>query len=434
MRVHARAGLPREVVAIAWMAFALSLVVREAWIFVVQSPFDSIYSDMSGYVERAREMVDGVPRVYPRLRAFYPYGTHYAFALLFRLVGEQHTAAVRVVYAAMAAFPAYHFVLLASRLFRSVWVLAALGGLFALWQPLVWTVGFFVSEVPFTCLLFYNAWLMVEFASARRGGLRLGLTSAVLFAVRPQFVLTFGLLALVFALERGPLLVRRYALGAYARVLAPCLLVLAFSTVRLHELSGRWGLISENSGLNRLLADTTYARVDARWTTPAGGRYTFWIEAPAKVAVGEHGGINIEGYVGDVALLDAERRRFLADKSLGWRVRRALRNVQLLYRWNDPWPEDELVNPWPRHALQEGFNAVVRTLVLPLAVVGAFAARRRAALAVILAHVATAIVLAMLYFPEARYRVPYDPMLLILAFAGFGALLNRLAAALGLEP
>ena len=65
----------------------------------------------------------------------------------------------------------------------------------------------------------------------------------------------------------------------------------------------------------------------------------------------------------------------------------------------------------------------MRWAVLPLAAVGTLTARpRRAALAVVLAHVATAIGLAMFYFPEARYRCPYDPMLLLLAFAGLGAL------------
>src|SRR5512140_356193 len=268
--MHARpeARVPRRVLVIAWGALLLSLVVREAWIFLVQSPYDTIYSDMGGYIDRAREMVDGVPRVYPRLRAFYPYGTHYVFALLFRVLGEHRTVLVRVVYAAMAAFPALHFVLFASRMFRRTWVLALLGVLFAVWQPIVWIVGFFLSEVPFTCLLFYNAWLAVRFAESRRGGLRLGVTSAVLFAVRPQFVLTFALLAFFFALERGPVLVRRYALGAYARVLLPWALVLACSALRLHALSGRGGMISENAGPHRLLADTTYSRVDASWNTP----------------------------------------------------------------------------------------------------------------------------------------------------------------------
>ncbi len=422
MYARAESRVPRRVLVVAWAALILSLAVRETWIFAVQSPFDTIYSDMGGYIDRARELVDGVGRVYPRLRAFYPYGTHYVFAALFKIIGEQHTVAVRVVYAAMASFPAFHFVLLASRMFRSTWVLALLGLLFAVWQPLVWIVGFFISEVPFTWLLFYNAWLAVKFSETRRGGLRLGLTSAVLFAVRPQFILTFALMGFLYALQRGPLLVRKYAWGPYARVLAPWLVVLAFSAVRLHSLSGRWGLISENSGLNRLLSDTTYSRIEANWDTEENGHFWFWIDAPAKSFVNERATVNINGYIGDVALLDVERRRFLADKTFAWRVRRALRNVQLLYRWNDPWPEEEIKSPPWRHALQEHFNEAVRWVVLPLAVLGLFSARRRALLGVIFAHVGTAIGLAMFFFPEARYRVPYDPMLLILAFVAIGGL------------
>jgi hypothetical protein len=422
--MRAPARIPRNVVVIAWGALVLSLVVRELWVFLVQSPYGTIYSDMAGYVEKARELVDGVPRVYPRLRAFYPYGTHYVFALLFKVLGEDHDVLVRIVYAAMASFPAFHFVLLASRIVRGTPALALLGVLFAVWQPIVWVVGFFVSEVPFLWLLYWNAWLAVQFAETRRGGLRLGCTSAILFAVRPQFILTFAFMTILFALERGPLLFRRNAFGSYARVLVPWVAVLAFSAARLHSLSGRWGLISENSGLNRVLSDTTYARVDARWTAPDGGGYWFWISAPAKEPVGESGALAIAGYIGDGALLDAERRKFLADKSLAWRVRRAFRNVQLLWLHNDPWPEEELTRPRPRHELQKGFNAALRHVVLPLASIGLLTARRRVALAVVFAHLLTLIGLAMFFFPEARYRCPYDPMLLLLALAGVLGLAN----------
>ena len=167
-----------------------------------------------------------------------------------------------------------------------------------------------------------------------------------------------------------------------------------------------------------MLSDTTYSRVDARWTSSDGGSYYFWISAPAKEPVHESGALAIAGYIGDGELLDVERRKFLADKSLSWRVRRAFRNVQLLWLHNDPWPEDELTRPPPRHELQKGFNAALRHVVLPLAAVGLFTARRRAALAIVFAHLLTLIGLAMFFFPEARYRVPYDPMLLLLALAG----------------
>ncbi len=422
MPAPARARVPRRVVQIAWIALALTLAVRLAWVFYVQSPFDTIYSDMGGYVDRARELVDGVPRVYPRLRCFYPYGTHYVFALLFKICGEHRQTLVRVVYAAMASFPAYHFILLASRLFPRPWALALLGVLFAFWQPTVWFVGYFISEVPFSCLLFYNAWLAVRFAEEQKGGLRLGLTSAVLFAVRPQFILTFGLFGLLYLLTQGRRVFRLRSVGAYARVLVPWACVLIFSAARLHAITGHWGLISENSGLNRVMADTTYSRFDAYWPIENGGTYYFWVAAPAKNAVDEHDGLRFDGYIGDNDILDAARKKWLEDKTVGWRVRHALRNVQLLYLWNDPWPEEDAKTPRLRHLLQIGFNQAVRYLVLPLAVLGVFAVRRRAALAVVLAHIGTAVGLAMLYFPEARYRCPYDPMLLLLALAGTGAL------------
>src|ERR1700733_5053440 len=210
-----------------WGALLLALGVREAWGFMVQSPYDTIYSDMGAYVDRAREIAEGVDRVYPRFRAFYPYGTHYLLGAEFWAFGfDRHKDVVRAVQAAMTAAPAFHFVLLASRFFKSRVVLASLAFLFAVWQPIVWFSGFFISEVPFVFLLFYNAWLMVRFAEAREGGLRLGITSAILFTVRPQFILTFALLAVLYVVRNRRVLFRRGRLGAYARVLAPWALVL----------------------------------------------------------------------------------------------------------------------------------------------------------------------------------------------------------------
>ena len=179
--------------------------------------------------------------------------------------------------------------------------------------------------------------------------------------------------------------------------------------------------------MNRVFSDTTIARVEASWTTPEGGGWTYWFEPPTKPAVQEHDVAHIAGYIGDAKLLGDLRREFLADKSFTWRVRRAVRNVRLLAEWNYPWPEEEWARrtPW-RHSVQELFNDAVRVGVLPLAALGMLVARKRAPLAVFASHLATVVVLSMLFFPEARYRCPYDPMLLVLAAGGVGAIVALL--------
>jgi hypothetical protein len=411
----------RRVRLFAALSFALAVAVRVYWVFRVQSPFDAIYSDMGGYVERALNLVNGVTVSYPRMTALYPYGAHYVYAALFRVLGFHSRGLVSATQAVLCAAPAYFFVLFASRWFARAWVPFALGVVVAVWQPIVWCAGFFLSEVPYLALLYLNAWLCVRFVETKRSGWLLGLTGAVLFAVRPQFILTFALLALAYLWSMRRRLSRRSLWRRAARVLVPWALVLAFSVGRFHHLTGTWGLISENSQLNRLFSDTTVGRVEGRWTAPNGDAWSFTVQPPTKPRMNEREVVVIPGYFADPKLLAPVRAAHLRDKTMGWRVYRAFDNVRLLWDKNNPWPEDERARSGLRGAAQEAFNQVARWAVIPLAVLGVLVLRRPSApLLVVLAHLVTLVVLSMFFLPEARYRVPYDPFLILLAIAGLG--------------
>ncbi len=420
---------PPLVRSVAWASLALSFFVRLYWVLRVQSPYDAIYSDMQGYVDRAHELLGRGPTLYPRVLALYPYGAHYVYAAIFRMVGFESRTTVCVIQAAMMAVPAFFFVLFASRLVRSPWALFALGILFAIWQPMVWCVGFFLSEVPFVSLLFVNAWLALRFAESGRRGFAFGLTGAVLFTIRPQFILTFALLAVVYVVSRPGVFFDPRALRRAFAVLLPWALVLAFSAARHHHLTGRLGLISENGAMNRLFADTTVAKLEGRWTDEKGGHWFYWFESPAKRFAGDRDVASVNGYIAEPELLDRLRRERLRGKSLSWRIKRAFNLLRLLYDKNDPWPEVSRAPPGLRLSLHLAFGKIVRFALLPLAGLGAALlalapaasgrARpgRRIAFVIVMAHLATLVVLAMLFFPEARYRVPYDPFLLLLAAA-----------------
>jgi hypothetical protein len=408
----------RRVHAFAALSFALALGVRLFWVFRVQSPYATIYSDMGGYVERALALVHGVTVSYPRITAFYPYGAHYFYAAEFELLGFENIGAVSVAQAVLCASPTYFFVLFASRFFARAWAPGLLGLVVAVWQPLVWCTGYFLSEIPYLAFLYLNAWLCLRFVETKRGGLALGITGAVLFAVRPQFILTFGLLALAYLWPLRRRLLRRRTLAAGARVLAPWAVVLVFSIGRFHHLTGTWGLISENSQLNRLFSDTTVGKVEGRWLAPNGDAWFFAVEPPTKKRMNEREVVAVAGYFADPELLRPIRARHLAGKSIGWRVYRAFDNVRLLWDKNNPWPEEERARSGFRKYTQDAFNQVARWLVIPLAVLGLVVLRKRAALVVVLAHLVTLVVLSMFFLPEARYRVPYDPFLILLAAAG----------------
>ena len=419
MRRRRRVSPSRLLHLFAALSVVLALVVRLYWVFRIQSPYDTVYSDMGGYVERARNLLSGAPSSFPRLTALYPYGTHYLYAGLFRIVGYEHKTIMCVLQALLGALPAYFFVLFASRFFARAWAPALLGVLFAIWQPIVWCTGYFLSEVPYLALLFLNSWLCLRFVEKKRGGFLLGLTGAVLFAVRPQFILTFALLAVVYLWSERRRLLQPRALGTYVRVLVPWIAVLAFSIGRYHRLTGHWGLISENGTLNRLFADTTVGRVQARWLASNGDSWNFNVQPPTKRSMGETDLVTLKGYIADAEVLAPIRKERLEGKSLGWRIYRAFNNVRLLWDRNTPWPEDERARTGIRRTLQQGFNGIARWIVIPLACLGIAVLRRRPALVVVLAHLVTLVILSMFFFPEARYRVPYDPLLLCIALAGF---------------
>jgi hypothetical protein len=396
----------------------LALAVRLYWVFRLQSPYDAIYSDMGGYVDRARALMSGAASSYPRLAALYPYGTHYLYAAEFSLVGFEHKTAICVLQAFFCAFPAYFYVLFTGRFFERAWAPALLGLVFAVWQPIIWCTGYFLSEVPYLALLFLNAWLCLRFVEKKRGGFALGLTGALLFAVRPQFILTFGLLGLLYTWSQGWRLLDRRVLFGYVRVLVPWAIVLAFSIGRFHKLTGHWGLISENGQLNRLFSDTTVGIVESRWRASNGDPWHFHVQPPTKAAMGERDVVELAGYLGDTEVLAPLRRERLRDKTLFWRAYRAFNNVRLLWDKNDPWPEQDGARRGLRRTLQLTFNGILRWTVIPLACLGLVVLRKRTALLVVLAHLVTLVVLSMFFFPEARYRVPYDPFLILVALAG----------------
>jgi hypothetical protein len=406
----------------------LAVVVRLYWVFRVQSPYDAIYSDMGGYVDRARALISGAPSAFPRLAALYPYGTHYLYAAEFSLVGFDHKVTICVIQAVACGVPAYFYVLFTARFFERAWAPGLLGLLFAVWQPIVWCAGYFVSEVPYLALLFLNAWLCLRFVETKRGGLALGVTGAILFAVRPQFILTFALLGLLYTWSQRRVLLRRRVLARYAWVLVPWVVVVGFSVGRFHKLTGHLGLISENGQLNRLFSDTTVGVVESRWRAPNGEAWHFHVQPPTKRTLGERDVVELAGYLGDTEVLAPLRRERLAGKSIYWRAHRAFNNVRLLWDKNEPWPEHDGARTGLRRTLQLAFNAVLRWVFLPLACVGVLVLHRRPAFLVVLAHLVTLVLLSMFFFPEARYRVPYDPFLILLASAGtwrLGSLVRR---------
>lgn len=422
---------------IAVLAFVVAFAVRLIWILEVQSPHAAVYSDMAGYLARADEVLGLAPVTDPRIHAFYPFGTHYLVAGELALCGRDSTFGIAIVHALVGAIPPTVVALLGRRLCPSRAIVLLASMLAAVWQPQVVYAAFFMSELWFSAAVALASLFFVRAFEAPRdrwGSIVLaGTFAAVSFVIRPQVVLTFALVALLGAIgivrsrgARGSRPLRRRLARRAAAVLVPIAIVMGLSSLRLHRLSGRFGLVSENGPLMRLFGETDVGRVEATWTTPDGGRYFAWYAAGLKKPYTDENTFRFEGYVGDPDILDDERRARLAVTPSGARVARAWKNLTSLVWRSFPFPEADFHASKPRLQLSRVFRKILYAL-LALAPVGLFAmARRGPAAAAVYANLATVVALPMLFYAEARYRVPYDPFVILAAAVGAFAITTNL--------
>jgi hypothetical protein len=213
----------------------------------------------------------------------------------------------------------------------------------------------------------------------------------------------------------------------------PVVVGLAITSTRFHRLTGYWGLVNESAG-NRLWADTDVCRLDATWQTPDGASWHYWFGPPSKPSKGPGDEVKFEGYVVDPDILAAITRERTRGVPLVQRIARRLWNISLLVAGNLPWPESNYHDPvsivgtgitLTRYEIGETFRDILQWVVLPLGAMGLLLGRRNALLYLLAANVVTAVVAAAFFFGEARYHVPYDPFLLLLAVTGGYEVLRR---------
>jgi hypothetical protein len=407
---------PPRVAGVAAGAFLLALAVRLVWIFRVQSPLDAVYSDMAGYVGRAEDLLAHKTPADPRLLTMYPFGTHAILALEFLLFGRHGARAIAVTHALVGSVPAACAPVLMVRLVPRRWAAMLAGVAVALWYPQVCFAGYFLSEVWFSAAVALHACLAVRAWNHPRRSLGGGLAGAVAFVVRPQFLLTWVASIAGQALT----LLRRRGLRGTARgvvwLALPLALTLGASSLRLHALSGHWGLIAE-SGANRLWADTDVCKIASSWSPPGGGELNYWFSPPSKQPCPASGEVKFTGFIVDPVILEKIRLEHLRGVSWSSRLSRMAGNVRLLVDGNLPWPESNYRDPW-RLALQKWFARALRVVVLPLCALGLVLGPRNATTLILALNLATVVVAGAVFFGEARYHVPYDPFAMVLAITG----------------
>ncbi|MDB4940500.1 MAG: hypothetical protein JWP97_34 [Labilithrix sp.] len=425
---------------LALASFVVGFVVRAFWAMRVQSPLGAIYSDMGGYVGRAEGLLAGTTPGDPRVLLMWPWGTHVLVAGEIALFGRNAPVAFALVHAAVGALAAACAALLTARFTGSrAWVLVS-GLVVALWHPHVVYAGFFSSEIWFSAaILIFSVLLVRRFERGGHAGhgWAAGLALAVAFAVRPQILMTCGMIGALVALGwlRRPFTRPRGGAVGVMRLalpfLVPVLVTMAGSAVRYHRLSGELGLIASNEPAQRLFGETSVGKIESHWVAPDGAAWSWWVSPHTKQPLRPEHVVRYEGFVYDKHLLEQIRRDRL--RGVTWRARaaRMVDNVALLAVRNLPWPEDDFRRIPVRLRLQRFFARALQPLLVLAAGGLLFLGRHGVARIVLLTQLVTIVSVAALYLGEARYRVPYDPFLVVVAVVGASAAVRGLRSLAG---
>ncbi len=442
-KVIARARFSGAVWA-ALGVFMVALAARLIWVSLIDSPYDNIFSDMAGYINRALQVAYGdsapppIPIPHPDAHSlaaaaagvdpwtancpYYPPGGHLVYAAQMKLVGWSHHGPFLLLHCLWGAIVAPCALLLAVRIVRRLSVAIAVGVFVALWYPLLAFCGFFSSEQPYAGALALSTLLLVRLVERGKGAVATGVASSVAYLVRPQIVLMLVALAAVGAIS---LLLRRsrrphLPLGRIFVAGALLTATVSWGALRYHQLSGRWGLISDNGTVGRLGADTNYTRVRGIWHAPDGTPMSFLFESPTKAELGEQRELTFDGYVGDGAIVDRARRNEVHYMSAGDRIGRWIGNVGFLFDKNTLWPPSTHAGEGWRKTADKATHGTLLYVLCPLTILGMISClwRPRVVTVVCTAQVLSMLVVAAFYCGEQRYRVPYDMFLVILALEG----------------
>jgi Dolichyl-phosphate-mannose-protein mannosyltransferase len=394
---------------VARFSIIVGAAIRAAWVLVLHSPLDHVYSDAKTYVDTAMHLAQlAQPE---RFDAFYPPGTRVLLAIPLVLIGPDRDGltAGAVLWTALSALTPY-FMWRYLRLLLPPAAAALGAALCALWPLHIAYAGFFTSETPGLAFLVISLWLAertVRLLSTREG-LLAGLAGGVAAAIRPAFALNLILAAVPLArrvrIRTAPLV----ALAAGSAVVLA--LVLAHEALVVGHVVG----VSENSGVTFFLGHCDVRRVTAG--RPETLTYTF--QTPVATQLDRGNNVTFPDHqIWDQEFFYAQGMSCIAADGLA-HSRVILRNIYDMGLSTIPWP------PSNDEGLKQvvAFTNVGYVLLLPFIVVGSVRKVRRLwpigagrGELMLLGQLALALVTAVVYFGDPRFRTPFDVFGLALA-------------------
>ncbi len=408
-----------------------ALAVRLEWNLKVHRILDYVYSDMDGYLGRAQQLFF-FPQDERAYLAFFPYGTHVFIYAVKRLFGPDNAAALDAAYAVAGSIAVAYTYALAGRYIKRRWARWIVGVVLVGYYPWISLGGYALSEIPFAACLSGVAFHTLRLADLgkKRDAWLAGLFFALGLTLRPQILLGAVFLGLHVIFRRRAW--RRVTPALVLGVALPLTVAVGFSAYRLHRYTGTWGLVSTNGPLNYLFGRCHNVRLFA-----ANGGYgpmsfdrlrlreEAGIHSHIKLnpVLGEK--IQIDGILWDPVVLNKVSSECVALGGYMRQVEFALGHVMLLWAYNVPWP-DQMEWRFLRF-MQLAWRADNILFLAPAsaAIFLAFA-RKRARSMILALHLWSVVIAAMLYFGEARFRVPYDGLMIVMAMQSYVELLQLL--------
>jgi 4-amino-4-deoxy-L-arabinose transferase-like glycosyltransferase len=389
----------------------LALVVRLVFVCGFNSPADFVFSDMWVYDHRARNLLSGNLSAWD---TFTPVGYPAFVAMVYRLSGNS-ALAVGVLQGLLGAATSFMLTLLAARSFGRPLLALGVGVVCALHLPGVFYTGYLLTETLFSFLLVSACFALIT--SVERGSLvGYALTGLLLGAgatVRPNLLLFLPLLPVILWIGSG---------AQWRRVLTPLAVTFAALLVptgaaALHNsrLVGRPTSLGTNGGLNFYLnlAEVRGVRfTDQRGThriTPLPNLHRYPNEEVVDVPLYD----DAHYYARGLGLLREEPARLL----------QTLRNLPEAAGLGAQgyWPGPDRDRLMRQHRRLFFYFCLLPSIagILLLVAKRRWAARENLALVVCAALLISSVVTVVFFLGDPRMRVPFDPLAMLLAAAGY---------------
>jgi hypothetical protein len=469
-----------------WWALCVffgALVVRVHWNLAAHPIGDFMYSDMNGYDSRANAILDA-PFAVNEYSTFFPYGTTWFVATLKAVFGRENFVAIGIVYALVGSCTALCTYLIARRISRPAWVAPAVGVLAVCYYPSIAVTGYILSEGPSSLTLTLATLLLLRLVDSGRArdAWMLGVTVAIGAAIRPQILMSGALFGLYWLVVRRHM--PKVTWPRLVQIAIPIVIVLGFSAGRLRYHTGRAGLISENGRINQVFGHCHNKGIYSTPDQDGHGRVRFapppliqlerwghrnpdsWVQLdpvfgadPSPVDVpGFHvdrlgcrkrkcyvdgGEIQYRGYIGDREIQGQLVRECIRRSGLLKQAKYGLTHIVLLWGYNSMWPDQ--ANPKPR-AVDKLWRWRVMTdmwkdwhnwYLMPAALLGlafVFFPRRHLGQAIVALNLWALLVVAVLYIGGIRFRIPYDPIIIVLASQTYAVIYEQIQKRRGKQP